>query len=407
MIKNVTQKNLLSCVLSIFIPFIIYSFFKLSGMDFGLLYPTTTALLIGIFCFHKLKTINQLLNNMFNENREIQKYNEIKDVMLQISNSIVHIKNMNELLQLFVNSTVQILDKADTASVLIKNDEGLFEFKAAVGFDLSKVSKIKLSIDETFLNRSDYRKSTIIENPSLFNHKTMTKSHYNLLKDAYTSNITSTICTPIIIDEELYGIINVNSLNKEHIFNEEDVVVMEYLIGQLAVAIKNVLLFEKTLFLSRYDGLTKVYHRHYFDELFSNIYHRAQRYNEQFCLCIVDLNNLKHMNDLYGHLAGDMAIKHFANILKKNIRTSDILGRFGGDEFILIFLNATDEQVKNKMESISNIINHTPLTFDEHDFYVQFSYGIAAYPKDTHNKKELLKIADTRMYQNKARKKNM
>jgi diguanylate cyclase (GGDEF)-like protein len=262
-------------------------------------------------------------------------------------------------------------------------------------------------MDETFLNKSNYKKSVIVKNPALFDFACVEKSYDHSSQNANAFNITSTISTPIIIDEELYGIINIDSLNNQDPFNQEDVVVMEYLTGQLAVAIKNVLLFEKTLFLSRYDGLTKVYHRHYFDELFDNLYERATRYDEPFCLCIMDLNNLKKINDLYSHLAGDLAIKHFADILRKNIRTSDILGRFGGDEFVLLFINATYEQVKNKIESISDIISENPLVYDEYDFQVQFSYGIASFPHDTENKKELLKIADTRLYKNKPPKKTM
>jgi diguanylate cyclase (GGDEF)-like protein len=394
-------------MLCISIPFILYIFFEFLGIAFGLLFPTLTSIFIGGLFFYRFYSIHQLIEKLLHDNKEIEKYNEIKDVMLQISNSIVYIKNMDALLQLFVNSAVQILDKADTASILIKNEEDLFEFKAAVGFDLEELSKIKLPMDETFLSESNYKKSVIIHNPALFDFSYTKKTNFQSFQNAKTLDITSTISTPILLDGELYGLINVDSIKNHDSFNKEDVMVMEYLTGQLSVAIKNVLLFEKTLFLSRYDGLTKVYHRHYFDELFNNLYERSKRYNETFCLCIVDLNNLKKINDVYGHLAGDLAIKHFANTLRNNIRTSDILGRFGGDEFVLLFINATYEQVENKMKSISSMICENPLNYDQHNFHVQFSYGISSFPKDTKDRKELLKIADTRMYKNKAMNKNM
>jgi diguanylate cyclase (GGDEF)-like protein len=377
------------------------------GMNFGLLFPTFISIFVGGLLFYQFYSIHQQLENILHDNKELQKYNEIKDVMLQISNSIVHIKNMDELLQLFVNSAVQILDKADKASILIKNEEDLFEFKGAVGFDLEELSKIKLPMNETFLSPCNYKESVIINNPALFDFAYTQKLNFQSFQNTKTLDVTSTISTPILLDGELYGLINVDSVKNHGSFNKDDVMVMEYLTGQLSVAIKNVLLFEKTLFLSRYDGLTKVYHRHYFDELFNKLYERAKRYDETFCLCIVDLNNLKKINDVYGHLAGDLAIKCFANTLKNNIRTSDILGRFGGDEFVLLFINATYEQVKNKMKSISSMICKNPLHCDKYDFHIQFSYGIASYPNDTKDHKELLKLADTRMYKNKAMNKNM
>lgn len=407
MISKLKRKNVFICILSVFIPFIVYILFKFCGRDFNLWYPTIISILISFSCVYNIKRIEEALKSILSTNKEIQKYNEVKDIMLQISNSIVHIKNMDELFQLFIDSAVGIIDKADTSSILIKNDEGLFEFKAIHGFNITDLSEIKLSKDEIFLNESNYHKSVIINNPELFNSKNMDKPHYQSLKNAELLNIKSTICTPIIIDNELYGLINIDNVSHEEIFLKEDLVIMEYLTGQLAVAIKNLILFEKTLFLSRYDGLTKLYHRHYFDELFNNVYERAKRYNEQFSFCIMDLDNLKQINDLYGHIAGDIAIKHFSETLRKNVRLSDILGRFGGDEFVLIFLNGTANQAHQKIQSISKAVMKDPLVYDNHYFNVTFSYGISSFPKDTRDKKELLKLADKRMYKNKAINKPM
>ncbi|WP_207642561.1 sensor domain-containing diguanylate cyclase [Inediibacterium massiliense] len=336
----------------------------------------------------------------------MQKYNEMKDIILQISNSIVSIENMEELLRLFVNSMVQVIDKADTASILIKNEDNLFEFKAVHGFNLEELSKVKLSSEELFLGHHQNYKSIIIPNPDHFNYEKMSSKNYNLLKNAKVLQIKSTMRMPILIDNQVYGIVNIDNISHDGIFNEEDIAILEYLTGQLAVAIKNLLLFEKTLFLSRYDGLTHLYHRHYFDELFNNIYQRALRYNEQFCLCMIDLNNLKKINDVYGHLAGDLAIQHFADILKNNVRSSDVLGRFGGDEFVLIFLNSNLKQTQKKIEFIFQKISENPLTYDQNKFFVDFSFGIAEFPKDSTDHKELFKIADSRMYKNKSNKKN-
>ncbi|QEK11557.1 sensor domain-containing diguanylate cyclase [Crassaminicella thermophila] len=371
------------------------------------MYPALTSIILGFLCFYKLKIIDQNIKNMLHVNKEMEKYNEMKDVMLQISNSIIHMKNMDELLQLFVDSIVQIFDKADTASILIKNDDGLFEYKAVHGFDLDKLSEIKLSIDETFLASTNYKKSIIIKNPKLFNYNNIKKYHYNLLTNQHALDIKSTICTPILIDDQLYGIINVDSIYQNVFFTKEDLAIMEYLAGQLSVSMKNVLLFEKTLFLSRYDGLTKLYHRHYFDELYNNIFERAKRYNEKFCLCIIDLNNFKQINDKYGHLAGDLVIQYFSDMLKKHVRASDLIGRFGGDEFILLFINTDKKQVQKKLASLSKIISQNPLSYENNKFYVQFSYGISSFPEDSIDHKALIKIADSRMYKHKISKKNM
>lgn len=397
-------------------PFFVYFIFD--SIESNRLFPFAIISVITLIMysylfsvFNKEATLRfQQIEQLKNANRELTKYNEIKEVMLQISNSIVNMKNMDELLQLAVNAAAQIIDQADAASIFIKNDNGVFGLKAAYGFDTANLSKLSLILAETFLHdhaEGKYCEARIIHNPKHFNARNMSVHNYQLLKKSGALDIKSTICTSIVIDNQIYGFINVDSLYQENVFKEEDKVVMEYLAGQLAIAIKNVLLFEKTLFLSRYDGLTKVYHRHYFDELFENLYKRAKRYHESFCLCIMDLNNLKQINDIYGHLAGDMAIAHFAKILKENVRKSDLLGRYGGDEFIAVFLSSNYKNTEKKMRKIFKLLSKTPLKIHEHSFIINFSFGIASFPDDSINDKELIRIADFKMYKNKSLNKTM
>ena len=421
MIKSVFKKSFfLLQILTISLPLILYVFFHFFQQLFSIwpiMIISSFVLLLKFYHnrlllqkeqlqideFNSILTINKKLENA---NKELQKYNVIRDVMLQISHSIVTIKDVNELFQLTVDSAVEVLDKADSASILVKNNSGLFEFKASNGFDLSTLNNIHLSIDEIFANHSTNRySSNIINNPSEFNRQHMSKKNYDLLQNTDTPNIKSTICTPILIGPELYGFITVDNIHHDETFNKEDTVIMEYLGGQLSIAIKNVLVFEKTLFLSRYDGLTKVYHRHYFDELYDNIFKRAKRYNEQFCLCIMDLNKLKQINDLHGHIAGDLSITHFANVLQDNIRDSDVLGRFGGDEFVLILLNTSPQDVKNKIEKISNKLKESNICFHDQNLDITFSFGIASFPQDSTEQHGLLQIADARMYANKKKQK--
>ena len=85
--------------------------------------------------------------------------------------------------------------------------------------------------------------------------------------------------------------------------------------------------------------LTNIYNRRSFEDIFDKILNKALRYNESFYLVTFDLNNLKHINDTFGHLNGDEFIKSFVNKLKKSIRNSDVLARYGGDEFVGVFFN--------------------------------------------------------------------
>ncbi|WP_293659024.1 sensor domain-containing diguanylate cyclase [Anaeromicrobium sp.] len=341
---------------------------------------------------------------------EKERYNNIKDVILQVSNSIIHINDKDTLFQTIVDSAVEIIDKADLASILIATGDGTFQFKGIYGCSLSLISHVRLNIKETFLRNYDkenLHQSTIINHTNKFNEKYMDKDTFNLFTSLNLLNIKSTLSTPIIVDGELYGFFNVDNNKSHNIFTEEDQVIMEYLSGQLSIAIRNQCLFEKTLFLSQYDGLTKVYHRHYFEEIYSNVYKRALRYKENFSLAILDLNDLKIINDIHGHIYGDKAIALFSKVLKENFRESDIIGRYGGDEFIIVTLDSHKDQIEEKFKLIQRDLIEKPILYNENKITITFSYGISSFPEDSTDSDSLIKIADFRMYENKKKQKDI
>ena len=341
-------------------------------------------------------------------NRELAKSNMLNEAMLEISNSIVRIHNLDELLQLVLEKAVGIIDSADNGSIMIANPDGQLGFRAAYGYDAESLAHITLPLEETFIyayTKGTSLKACIIKNPQAFNNMNMSETNLNKFEDAQALNIRTTICAPIIVDQELYGLINVDNIFDENAFREEDVRLMEYFANQVGIAIKNVRLFEKTLYLSRYDALTQIYNRHYFEELYTNLDKRSKRYEERYCVCVMDLDNLKQINDRFGHSAGDLAIKHFANVLMENIRESDILARFGGDEFVTVFLNSDFENTHQRIHHIKDLLYNSSVYYEDQHFKVHFSFGIACFPDDATEKRDLIRIADQRMYTNKTQQK--
>jgi diguanylate cyclase (GGDEF)-like protein len=160
-------------------------------------------------------------------------------------------------------------------------------------------------------------------------------------------------------------------------------------------------LYEETIYLSRYDKLTNIFNRRYFEEIFEVYFNKALRYSEEFQLVIFDLNGLKIVNDSYGHLAGDKYIETFANKLKNNVRTSDILARYGGDEFIAIYWGTNLKSLDIKLEELHQQLKNNPFSFEGNEIECSFSYGIASYPQEALSYNQLVKVADDRMYENK------
>jgi len=149
-----------------------------------------------------------------------------------------------------------------------------------------------------------------------------------------------------------------------------------------------------------HDELTGVYNRHHLNGLLETEKARCMRSGEDFSVCILDVDYFKKVNDTLGHLAGDKVLKHFANEVKKTLRTIDSLGRFGGEEFLLVLPRTNIEQARLCAERIRRMTEE--LAFPEFDrsFGITSSFGIAQY-RLGEDLKEMLSRADTALYKAK------
>jgi len=215
--------------------------------------------------------------------------------------------------------------------------------------------------------------------------------------------IKSEISSPIYINGELYGMINVDSL-KLDAFDETDYTSMEFIRNNVEIAISNQLLYTEKSILAMHDQLTTLYNRHYFNEQFDLIKEKALRYNESFNFIIFDVDGLKSVNDRFGHLVGDQTLQKIAQELQRNTRKSDIIARYGGDEFIGVYFVSKHEDLVEKFLAIDKSLNSEPWIIGGNEVPCAFSFGIANFPLDGSSLDEMINIADARMYENKKKK---
>jgi len=143
------------------------------------------------------------------------------------------------------------------------------------------------------------------------------------------------------------------------------------------------------------DDLTGLYNRRYLRRWIKTELARCKRYNLPLSLALLDLDNFKQINDIKGHLAGDNVLIQFSQFLKEKVRAADMVVRYGGDEFIIIFPNTKIEQAKAVMQRILNKAKRK--NFNSHS--LSASCGISSYPDDGAMWESLFQTADRRMYQ--------
>ncbi|MZQ74552.1 MAG: EAL domain-containing protein [Peptoclostridium sp.] len=150
--------------------------------------------------------------------------------------------------------------------------------------------------------------------------------------------------------------------------------------------------------LAYYDELTGLSNRVMFENYMRDLLEINGDSKESFALVYMDTDNFKHINDTYGHFAGDILLKHIAGVLKEQVVSPDRAVRLGGDEFAIILTGISSKvQIQAKLDSLVSSLRK-PWIIGEHEFLISFSMGIAVYPEHGEDMTTLLKNADTAMF---------
>ena len=165
-------------------------------------------------------------------------------------------------------------------------------------------------------------------------------------------------------------------------------------------------IFENTIRNIKYDKLTGLYTRHFFDDSLQREIGRAKRYETDLSILFLDLDDFKKVNDTFGHLAGDYVLESIAAIIRKQIRSEDIAARYGGEEIIIILPETGKVQGLILSERIRKKIEEAYFVFEDKKIVMTISGGLASLPIDTTSGADLVKYADTAMYRAKAAGKN-
>lgn len=216
----------------------------------------------------------------------------------------------------------------------------------------------------------------------------------DIRKDREAEPVNSEYRSAMTVPIDEFGIFQVIS-NKINYFNEVDLELTELLISHTSAAIKRLRAEKRIKYLGFHDSLTDLYNRAYFEQELERL---DIKRNLPFSVIIGDLNNLKKVNDKYGHDRGDKVIMKTAKILQSSCRGDDILARWGGDEFGLL-LPRTDKttadevvaRLKNKMED-----------FFYKDVDIGLALGSATKIDSSQKMDEVFKVADDNMYEDKA-----
>ena len=224
---------------------------------------------------------------------------------------------------------------------------------------------------------------------------------------AFAENYMTNNCAivPLICQDRVVGVLNLADKMHGDSFDREDIALIE-LFGQLVGAsIGNIKLFEKIQRQATTDGLTGLVNHKTFYEILEKELWRSRRYGGQISLIMVDIDNLKKINDAYGHRAGDKVIREISRRIKECIRQIDAAARYGGDEFAVILPNTSLSDATVVAERMVDIVARCPIGWKKDQILVSISIGLGQYDADA-NPEDITSRSDQALYTAKQAGKN-
>jgi diguanylate cyclase (GGDEF)-like protein len=211
---------------------------------------------------------------------------------------------------------------------------------------------------------------------------------------------------PLKYNQDLIGILILKRARFNN-FTELETVVLSTISNQVSIAIQNAKLFNEINIAAKYDGLTGIYNRIHFFNLANAEFETSKRYNRKISVIMMDIDHFKKINDNYGHKTGDDILKLVARTVQGTIRDVDILGRYGGEEFIILLPDIDMENSKMVAERIRKSVENMQLDTEAYGTVaVTVSLGISSLNDNIASQDELYKVADEKLYEAKRNGRN-
>lgn len=319
-----------------------------------------------------------------------QRLNEITQV---ISGSF----DLSMVLQNVLQLTTQLVS-ADTGSLALLNpdDEVLI---------IAKTYNTRHPVSQTRLVRGQGVAWDVLEKKAAVTLQEYAEHPY-ALAEWVQMGVHAYLGVPLIAGDEVMGVMNFFKFSPKRTFRERDCILAEMVGRQTGIAIQNARRFEQAQRLALRDSLTGLYTRRHFFEMAALEFERSRRYQRPIAVILLDVDNLKPINDTHGHVVGDLALQRVAQTCLQVLRKIDLVGRYGEDEFIILLPEANLAQAVQVAERLRQAIQQAPLLVKGAKIELSVSQGVAALGSKCPSLERLVECADQALNKAKQSGKN-
>jgi diguanylate cyclase (GGDEF)-like protein/putative nucleotidyltransferase with HDIG domain len=325
----------------------------------------------------------RVLEDIAHANRELYELYEMSQAMVTLS--------VADTMALIASRLTDLVPASCCA--LFLEDDGLLRGRYASGLDADLVRQISVASGEGFIGAVHRLQRTA-----------MTRNHAEVVpsaRGARAASLRAALACPLVVGDSSMGVLWVGHEN-ERAFESDHARVLDAVARQAATVLHNAILFERTRQEAVTDRLTGLLNSRGLATQFDQALVRAVREGEPLAVLMMDVDDLKTVNDTYGHAIGDSVLREVAKTIRSVLRPSDLCARWSGDEFVAVIGNCSLADAERRALDVQATLSSRPIVIRPgEEWFARVSVGTAAFPQHARSLDGLMAAADERMYRDK------
>ena len=329
-------------------------------------------------------------------NRELKTHLHEMATLFQLNQAMTSTLDLNLLFDRILKSLQDVIGCNEMVLLLYNSGAEELEVRKVLGLDPESLRGISFRLDEGITGQCASSLDVVYIRDLMSDSRNLNYKGRILRKGSMLS-------VPMVIKGRLTGVLNLHK-DQTAAFSNSDIKLVQAVANQAAIAVENAQLYEKTRTLSNTDELTGLANRRHFQEISARELSQAQRFRSHFAIIMADIDHFKAFNDAHGHLRGDVVLKKVASIMLQNTRGIDLVGRFGGEEFVILLPKTTREGAMAAAEKLRQWVEQETFAGAQKSQpggCLTLSLGVAEFPTDSKDLYELLDLADRALYRAK------
>jgi diguanylate cyclase (GGDEF)-like protein len=345
----------------------------------------------------RLLSKNRLAEEKKQLTRQLKNQASWMAVLSKVGRSVTSTLELDEVLRRIVDAAVWLTKAEEGYLALVDEESGDLHLRAIKTAAENQTRNLYLPTNDTLIGR-------VVETRRPL--RTARRPEQKAIKVASGFLVHSLLYVPLVSKEKALGVLGVDNIADPNPFSETEEFLLATLADYATVAIDNAHLYTQIQQTAITDELTGLYNRRGLFELGRREVERSLRFGRQLPLLMIDIDYFKEVNDTYGHLVGDQVLLVLAQRFRRNVREIDIVGRYGGEEFVILLLENDLPTAQMIAERLRHLVSSIPVHTDHGPVNVTVSMGVTAVAQDVRDLPTLLQRADEALYAAKSSGRN-